>query len=176
MTEADRRAPRALLLTAGLGTRLHPLTYIRAKAAVPINGDALVRRVIRGLAATGIRDLVLNLHHRPASIAALVGDGGDLGVSVRYSWEQPVLGSAGGPRHALPLVADSDDDDFLIVNGDTLTDVDVWSLLARHRESGAVVTMALIPNPRPSQVRRRRRLARWVDHGIHESPAGRRGR
>jgi NDP-sugar pyrophosphorylase family protein len=151
MSEADRRAPRALLLTAGLGTRLRPLTYARAKAAVPINGEALVRRVIRGLATAGIRDLVLNLHHRPASIAALVGDGGDLGVRVRYSWEQPVLGSAGGPRHALPLVADRDDDDFLIVNGDTLTDADVWSLLARHRESGALVTMALVPNPRPGQ-------------------------
>ena len=71
MAGADRRAPPALLLTAGLGTRLHPLTYIRAKAAVPINGEALVRRVIRGLEGTGIRDLVLNLHHRPASIAAL---------------------------------------------------------------------------------------------------------
>jgi NDP-sugar pyrophosphorylase family protein len=151
MAEADREAPRALLLTAGLGTRLHPLTYVRAKAAVPINGEALVRRVIRALATPGVRDLVLNLHHRPASIAALVGDGSDLGVRVRYSWEQPVLGSAGGPRHALPLVADSDDDDFLIVNGDTLSDVDIWSLLAHHRESGALVTMALIPNPRPSQ-------------------------
>ena len=121
MPEADRRAPRALLLTAGLGTRLQPLTSVRAKAAVPINGDALVRRVIRVLATAGIRDLVLNLHHRPATIAALVGDGTDLGVRVRYSWEQPVLGSAGGPRHALPLVVDRDDDDFLIVNGDTLT-------------------------------------------------------
>ena len=151
MTEADRRAPRALLLTAGLGTRLQPLTYVRAKAAVPINGEALVRRVIRWLSTAGIRDLVLNLHHRPASIAALVGDGSDLGVRVRYSWEQPVLGTAGGPRHALPLVVDSLDDDFLIVNGDTLTDADVWALLARHRESRALVTMALIPNPRPSQ-------------------------
>jgi len=152
MTHADGgRAPRALLLTAGLGTRLRPLTDVRAKAAVPINGEALVRRVIRVLRAAGIGDLVLNLHHRPATIAALVGDGSDLGVRVRYSWEQPVLGSAGGPRRALPLLADSDDDDFLIVNGDTLTDVDVWSLLARHRESGALVTMALIPNPRPSQ-------------------------
>ena len=149
MPAADRLAPRALLLTAGLGTRLRPLTTVRAKAAVPINGDPLVRRVIRGLAATGVRDIVLNLHYRPASIAALVGDGGDVGVRVRYSWEQPLLGSAGGPRHALALLADSDDDDFLIVNGDTLTDVDIWSLVARHRESGALVTMALIPNPRP---------------------------
>lgn len=151
MPEADRRAPHALLLTAGLGTRLQPLTYVRAKAAVPINGEALVRRVIRALAATGVRDLVLNLHHCPASIAGLVGDGSDLGVAVRYSWEQPVLGSAGGPRHALPLVTDSEDEDFLIVNGDTLTDVDVWSLLACHRASAALVTMAVIPNPRPSQ-------------------------
>jgi NDP-sugar pyrophosphorylase family protein len=149
MPAADRRAPRALLLTAGVGTRLRPLTTVRAKAAVPINGEALVRRVIRGLAATGVRDIVLNLHHRPASIAALVGDGSDLGVRVRYSWEQPLLGSAGGPRHALALLADSDQDDFLIVNGDTLTDVDIWALVARHRESSALVTMALIPNPRP---------------------------
>jgi NDP-sugar pyrophosphorylase family protein len=151
MTGADRRAPRALLLSAGFGTRLAPLTYVRAKAAVPINGDALVRRTIRALSTAGFRDLVINLHYRPASIASLVGDGSDLGVRVRYSWEQPLLGSAGGPRHALPLVAEADDDDFLIVNADTLTDVDVWSLLARHRESGALVTMALIPNPRPTQ-------------------------
>lgn len=149
MPESDARAPCALLLTAGLGTRLRPLTDVRAKAAVPINGEPLVRRVIRTLADSGIRDLVLNLHHRPASIAGLVGDGSDLGVRVRYSWEQPVLGSAGGPRHALGLVADGDDDDFLIVNGDTLTDVDIWALLGHHRESGALVTMALIPNPRP---------------------------
>ena len=148
---ANVRAPRALLLTAGLGTRLQPLTDVRAKAAVPINGVPLVCRVIRGLAAAGVRDLVLNLHHRPESIARLVGDGSDLGVRVRYSWEQPVLGSAGGPRHALDLVADHDDDDFLIVNGDTLTDLDIGSLIARHRESGALVTMALIPNPRPAQ-------------------------
>ena len=150
MADADVRAPRALLLTAGLGTRLQPLTYARAKAAVPINGEPLVRRVIRVLATAGVREYVLNLHHRPASIAGIVGDGGGLGVHVRYSWEQPVLGSAGGPRHALPLVTEREDDDFLIVNGDTLTDVDIWSLIARHRESGALVTMALIPNPRPS--------------------------
>jgi len=151
MAESDRGAPRALLLTAGLGTRLQPLTYLRAKAAVPINGEALVQRVIRWLARAGIRDLVLNLHHRPASIASLVGDGSDVGVRVRYSWEQPVLGSAGGPRRALPLLADSEDDLFLIVNGDTLTDLDVWSLLARHRESGALVTMSLIENPSPEK-------------------------
>jgi NDP-sugar pyrophosphorylase family protein len=149
MTEPDSQTPPALLLTAGLGTRLQPLTYLRAKAAVPINGEPLVSRAIRTLTRFGIRDLVLNLHHKPASIAAVVGDGRDLGVRVRYSWEQPVLGSAGGPRHALPLLVDGGDDDFLIVNADTLTNLDIPALLAQHRRSGALVTMALIRNPRP---------------------------
>jgi NDP-sugar pyrophosphorylase family protein len=141
---------RALILTAGLGTRLRPLTDVRAKAAVPVNGEALVRRIIRWLGSHGVHDLVLNLHHRPATIAAVVGDGADLGARVRYSWEQPVLGSAGGPRHALPLVADADGA-FLIVNGDTLTDVDVRAAMDAHAASGAAVTMALIPNPRPDR-------------------------
>ena len=63
--------PGALVLTAGLGTRLRPLTYVRAKAAVPVNGETLARRVVRWLAGQGVRDLVLNLHHLPETIAAL---------------------------------------------------------------------------------------------------------
>lgn len=146
---------RALILAAGLGTRLRPLTLARAKAAVPVNGIPIVRRVISWLVAQGCRDLVLNLHHRPASIAAVVGDGADLGAVVRYSWEDPVLGSGGGPRHALPLLLDggagrsSADGTFLIVNGDTLTDLALPELIDSHRTSGALVTMALTPNPRP---------------------------
>jgi NDP-sugar pyrophosphorylase family protein len=219
-------APRALVLTAGLGTRLQPLTYLRAKAAVPVNGETLARRAVRWLVSQGITDLVLNLHHHPESITASVGDGSDLGARVRYSWEQPVLGSAGGPRHALPLLIDRSasrsplpasrfplpasrvpnppppprsgygaaapelartaqraqagdprspsppayaaerlrrglavartdgtasegGDTFIIINGDTLTDVNLAAMSERHRESGALVTMALIPNPRP---------------------------
>jgi hypothetical protein len=105
--ESGTRIPaRGLVLAAGLGTRLQPLTLARAKAAAPVDGEPLARRAIRWLAGHGIRDLVLNLHHKPESIAAAVGDGADLGVRVRYSWESPVLGSAGGPRHALPLLLD----------------------------------------------------------------------
>lgn len=135
----------ALVLTAGLGTRLRPLSLVRAKAALPVAGTPLVARVIGWLAAQGVRDAVLNLHHRPETITRAIGDGGDLGVCVRYSWENPVLGSAGGPRHALPLLGDR----FIIVNGDTLTDLDLPSMIAAHEQSGAMVTMALIPNPRP---------------------------
>lgn len=143
---------RGLVLAAGLGTRLQPLTRVRAKAAAPVDGDPLVRRAIRWLAGHGIRDLVVNLHHKPESIAAAVGDGGDLGARVRYSWESPVLGSAGGPRHALPLLLDPGGSrTFLIVNGDTLTGVDLPRMIEHHRRSGALVTMALIPNPRPDK-------------------------
>jgi NDP-sugar pyrophosphorylase family protein len=139
---------RALVLTAGLGTRLRPLTLARAKAAAPVDGESLARRTIRWLVSHGVRDLVLNLHHKPDTITADVGDGSDLGARVRYSWESPVLGSAGGPRHALPLVGEQT---FFLVNGDTLTDVDLPAMLEQHRRTGALVTMALIPNPDPSK-------------------------
>ena len=139
----------ALVLTAGLGTRLRPLTLVRAKPAVPIAGEPLVRRIIRWLRAAGVSDLVLNLHHLPETIASAVGDGSDLHVRVRYSWEQPaVLGTAGGPRRALPLLGGGT---FLIVNGDTLTDVDVPALIAAHQASDALVTLALVPNDQPQK-------------------------
>jgi NDP-sugar pyrophosphorylase family protein len=138
----------ALVLTAGLATRLRPLSRVRAKAALPVAGQPLVHRIIRWLAAAGVRDFVLNLHHLPHTITGVVGDGSELGVRVRYSWEMPVLGSAGGPRHALPLL---DSSSFVIANGDTLTDVDVAAVEKDHRRHGALVTLALVPNTEPEK-------------------------
>ena len=143
--------PPALVLTAGLGTRLRPLTYLRAKAAVPVNGQPLAVRAARWLANHGVTNQVFNLHHHPASIASVLGDGAQFGIRVRYSWEQPVLGSAGGPRHALPLLIDGGHQRFLVVNGDTLTNLDLNALFERHAQSGARVTMALIKNPAPQK-------------------------
>ncbi|MEO6213939.1 MAG: NDP-sugar synthase [Vicinamibacterales bacterium] len=145
------KRPPVMVLAAGLGTRLRPLTYARAKAAVPVNGEPLARRVARWLGASQFCDLVFNLHHHPESIAACLGDGADLGVRVRYSWEQPILGSGGGPRHALPLLTDGGSERFLMVNGDTLTNVDLDALIRAHVDSGALVTMALIRNPAPEK-------------------------
>jgi NDP-sugar pyrophosphorylase family protein len=138
----------ALLLTAGLGTRLRPLSLIRAKPAIPVAGVPMVERIVRWLASAGIDDVVLNLHALPHTITSLVGDGRHLGVRARYSWEQPVvLGSAGGPRQALDIVGA---ETFLIVNGDTLTDLPLAPLVAAHAASDALVTMAVIPNPKPA--------------------------
>ena len=133
----------ALVLTAGLATRLRPLSFVRAKAAMPVAGQPLVQRILRWLASAGVTDAVLNLHHLPETITGVVGNGAADGLRVRYSWEMPILGSAGGPRHALSLL---DSSAFLIVNGDTLTNVDVAALVADHTRSGALVTMAVIPN------------------------------
>lgn len=138
----------ALVLTAGLATRLRPLSFVRAKAALPVNGEPLARRILRTLRAGGVTDAVLNLHHLPHTLSSRIGDGSDLGMRVRYSWEMPVLGSAGGPRRALPLLGA---DTFLIVNGDTLTDLDIAALARDHERSGALVTMAVIPNTEPEK-------------------------
>jgi NDP-sugar pyrophosphorylase family protein len=138
----------ALVLTAGLGTRLDPITRLIAKAAVPLGSRTLVERVLDRLVAQGVTDAVLNLHHLPQTITAIVGDGTHLGLRVRYSWEMPLLGSAGGPRHTLPLL---DADTFLIVNGDTLCDVALAPMIAAHQSSGADVTMAVVPNPAPDR-------------------------
>ena len=148
--QADMSGWPALVLTAGLATRLQPLSSVRAKAALPVAGEALVSRILRWLHAAGVRRVVLNLHHRADSITSIVGDGSRVGLSVRYSWETEVLGSAGGPARAIPLL---ESDRFLIVNGDTLTDVDLQALAAQHVETNALVTMAVVDaDPRYSAI------------------------
>jgi len=136
-----------LILAAGLGTRLRPFTLERAKVALPIAGVPMISRMITWLAREGVTDLVVNLHHLPETITAIVGDGSDMGARVRYSWEQPVvLGSAGGPRHALPVIGART---FFILNGDTLTDLPLRGLAEAHAATSALVTMALTPNREP---------------------------
>jgi len=153
----------ALVLTAGLATRLRPLSFVRAKAALPVAGTPLIRRILRSLSSAGVLDVVLNLHHLPHTLTRLLGDGAELGMRVRYSWEVPVLGSAGGPKRALPLLSNPeprvpspgsrvpDRGTFLIVNGDTLTDVNLAAVVDDHRRSGALVTMAVVPNTEPEK-------------------------
>jgi len=137
-----------LVMTAGLGTRLGPITKRLAKPAVPVGDRTIVERVLQWLRHEGITDVVLNLHHLPHTITGVVGDGAELGLRVRYSWEPTLLGSAGGPRHALSLL---NTDPFLIVNGDTLTDVALAPIVDGHHRSGADVTMVVIKNPAPDR-------------------------
>src|SRR5688572_15440700 len=137
-----------IVLTAGLGTRLDPITRVLAKAAVPMAGKTLIERVLGWLKGQGIDDVVLNLHHRPETVTAIVGDGGELGLRVRYSWEPVLLGSAGGPKQALTLWPELTGP-CLIVNGDTLTDLALAPLIEAHRSSDARATLAVVRNVRP---------------------------
>jgi NDP-sugar pyrophosphorylase family protein len=136
----------AVVLTAGLGTRLDPLTRLVAKPAVPVGDRALIEHVLAWLRSQGISDVVLNLHHRPETITGIVGDGTQLGLRVRYSWERTILGSGGGPRRALDLI---EGDPVLIVNGDTICRIDLAPMLEAHMRTRAAVTMAVVPNPAP---------------------------
>ncbi len=138
----------AIVLTAGLGTRLRPLSDVLAKPAMPVAGLTLVERILGQLREAGIADAVLNLHHLGHTITSVVGDGSHLGLRVRYSWERNILGSGGGPARALRLVAG---DRALVLNGDTLTEFDLGALVRRHEDSGALVTLAVMPNPSPEQ-------------------------
>ena len=131
----------ALVMTAGLATRLQPLSSVRAKAALPVAGTPLVVRILQWLRDAGVKRTVLNLHHRADTITRIVGDGSTIGIEARYSWEPDVLGSAGGPARAIPLLAA---DRFLIVNGDTLADVDLRAMAAQHIDTNALVTMAVV--------------------------------
>lgn len=141
--------PPALVLTAGLGRRLAPLTDVRAKPAVPVAGPPFILRVLRWLSAQGVPGAVLNLHHRPDTITGCVGHGTAAGIAVRYSWERTLLGTAGGPRRALGLLGPR----FFVVNGDTLTEVDLGALARAHAASGARVTLAVTANPEPDRYR-----------------------
>ncbi|MCY3845205.1 MAG: NDP-sugar synthase [Acidobacteria bacterium] len=139
--------PPALVLTAGRGRRLAPLTDIRAKPAVPVAGRPLVLRILDWLAGQGVEEAVLNLHHRPDTITRSVGYGAAAGVRVRYSWEPVLLGSAGGPRQALPFLGPR----FFVVNGDTLADVDLRALLDDHSRTRAAVTLGVTAHPDPAR-------------------------
>lgn len=138
----DLSAWPALVLTAGRATRLRPLSDVRAKAAMPVAGVSIIARILQWLSSFGVRRVVLNLHHRPESITSIVGDGSQFDLDVRYSWERLLLGSAGGPRHALPLM---DSERFLIINGDTLTDCNLRAVADHHRGTRARATMAVVP-------------------------------
>lgn len=136
-----------LLLAAGLGVRLDPLTRLVCKPAVPLGDRTIAEHVLDWLLGQGVGDVVVNLHHLPATLTSVLGDGSHRRQRIRYSWEATVLGSAGGPRHALGLL---ESDPFLVVNGDTLCDFDLAPMLDAHRASGADVTMAVVPNPAPA--------------------------
>ena len=136
-----------MVLCAGLGTRLRPLTTRVPKPAVPVCGVPLVRWTLALLAVAGVRRVAVNLHHLPDAMAAVAeGAARDAGIALTLSHEPVIAGTGGALREARRALAGADA--IVLVNGDVLFDVDLAAALAAHRASGALATMVLMPMPR----------------------------
>ena len=134
---------KALILAAGFGTRLWPLTEDRTKAAIPFLNRPLINYSVEYLASHGIRDIIINLHHQPESITRALGDGSELGVKIEYSLEEEILGTSG----ALDRLREQlDNDDFVVINGKIVTDIDLSEAIEDHRRQRAIATLVLKEN------------------------------
>src|SRR5829696_5271188 len=136
---------RAIVLSAGYGTRLWPLTEDRTKPAIPILGKPLVGYVAEYLAGYGIDEIVVNLHHRPESVRRALGDGSRFGVKLYYVEEPEILGTSGALDNTREFF---ERDTFVAVNGKIITDIDLNAALATHRNTNALATLVLLPNTR----------------------------
>jgi NDP-sugar pyrophosphorylase family protein len=135
---------RAMILSAGYGTRLWPLTEDRTKPAIPILGKPLVGYVAEYLAAYGCDEIVVNLHHRPESVRAALGDGSKYGVKLHYVDEPVILGTSGALDNARQILKG---ETIVVVNGKIITDIDLNAALETHRRTEAIATLVLLPNP-----------------------------
>jgi len=137
---------KALVLAAGRGERMRPLTDALPKPLLPVAGRPLIAYHLEALARAGIRDVVVNLSWLGERLRAALGDGGRYGVRILYSEEgAEALETGGGIFNALPKLGPGP---FLVVNGDTWTDFDFRRLTLEHDvDAGAVARLVLVPNP-----------------------------
>ena len=142
-----RRVDRAVVLAAGLGTRLKWLTTGQPKAMMDVGGEAAIVRVIRRLAAQGVGDIAINVHHHATKLMSFLGDGSKFGVRLYYSREEQLLDSGGGVRKAMEhlpgggLIA--------VHNADVLADIDLKQLAAVVPSDGAALAMVANPHHHP---------------------------
>ncbi len=132
---------KAFVMAAGAGTRLRPLTYEIPKPMVPVVNKPVLEHVLENLRLYGIKDVVLNLHNFPELITRHFGDGSSLGISLQYSAEKRLLGTAGGVKRK----EDYFDSTFIVMSGDGLTDINILKAVKFHRSKKALATMVLKP-------------------------------
>ncbi len=140
MNSQNCHAPKAMILAAGKGTRLRPLTNRMPKAMVPVDGRPLLEYTIELLREHGVCEIAVNLHAHADVITEHFGDGSRFGVSLTYSFEPQLLGTAGAVKKLEEFFKDGS---FYVVYGDILTRLDLGSLLEHHRACGAMATIAL---------------------------------
>jgi mannose-1-phosphate guanylyltransferase len=135
-----------VVLCAGLGTRLRPLTEQVPKPAVPVCNVPLIRHALGLLAGAGVGRAVVNVHHHPEAMAAAArAAAAELGLELAISHEPVIAGTGGALREARSLLGGAEA--VVVLNGDVLFDVDLATVLSAHRATGALATMTLLPMP-----------------------------
>src|SRR3954452_7041314 len=136
---------RAMVMAAGLGTRLRPLTYEVPQPMVPIANRPIMEHILALLPRHGFSEVIANLHWFPETIRNRFGDGSALGLDLTYSYEEELMGTAGGVRHVSSFFGD---EPFLVMAADALTDIDLAALRAAHDANGGIATLAVrrVPN------------------------------
>lgn len=141
---------RGMILAAGLGTRLRPLSDLRAKPALPVRGRPVISLLLELMARHGVEQVLINLHHLPGTIRKAVEGDRPKGMRISWSEEPRPLGTGGGIRRAAKFLSASPE--CVVMAGDMLLDLDLTRMLARHREaeqtSGRNVTLVLRDDPR----------------------------
>ena len=132
---------KAMIMAAGIGTRLMPMTAMVPKPMISLCNRPLMENSIALLQQHGFDQIVANLYYLGETISGYFGDGSGYQVDLHYSWEDVLMGTAGGVRRC----ADFLDQTFVVLSGDALTDIDLGQLLQRHRASGALASIALKP-------------------------------
>ena len=135
---------KAMILAAGLGTRLRPMTNSIPKPLLPVAGTPLIVWNLLLLKRYGFHDVVVNLHHLGPLIQQALGDGSRYGMRIIYSQEPVILGTGGGIKQAEPHFSG---EPVLVLNGDTLFELDLDALCAFHRSREAVATLVLRKDP-----------------------------
>jgi len=165
---------KGMILAAGAGTRLRPITDSRPKALVPVAGRPMIEYALRLLRYYGIGEIIINLHHFGEQIEAWLGDGGRLGLKIVYSRETELLDTGGGLLQAKPFLQDGS---FIVINTDALIDVDLADVIAFHGKREAAATLVLRPDANAEQygsmdVDERGRVCRFLKTRAPGAPAG----
>lgn len=132
---------KAFVMAAGLGTRLRPLTYSVPKPLVPIVNVPVIGYLMQNLSKSGVKEIIVNLHYRPELIKSFLGNGSKWGLKINYSYEEKLLGTAGGVKLKRNFFKET----FLVTSGDGLTDLDFKNVVKYHKEKKAIATVVLKP-------------------------------
>lgn len=137
-----------MLLAAGLGTRLQPLTFHTPKPLIPVDGLPLIFYNLALLKKAGVKDVVINLHHLGGQIEKLLGSGKKFGFKFAYSKEKEILGTAGGIKKAQRFLKDGP---FLVMNGDIIVDFDLKGLVRLHQSKMPLTSLVLGTGPQTKE-------------------------